>query len=203
MKSRSILALAVLALMALAFVAPMAQADSEVTSIEIVEGKNITVQRGNTVTIHLAYTATQNANCIVSLYDVSSTSPIWSDRMTINVGTYDDFEIPITYDKKGASSVSMKITFMNGSTEVYKDLKFTLTYATSIWDNGAIYGAIIVIIILVVAFIVYRSRTSAATKNKLTFEQIEAAKATEKAPQNEKTTAKKSERQRYLDSKKK
>jgi len=202
MNSRTILAVAVVALMAVSFAVPMEQSDSTITSIEIVEGKNIYVDRGNTVTIHLKYTADQNTNCTVSLYDVSSNKEIWSDRLTIDVGTYDDYEIVIDYDKSGAASVPMKLTFMSGSTQVYEDVKFTLTYNTSIWSNPAIYVTIIVIVILVIALVVYKSRMAPSSKNQMTFEQVEAMKAAEKSAKKP-APAKKSERQRYLDSKKK
>ena len=97
----------------------------------------------------------------------------------------------------------MKLTYTRGGSDT--SVYFDINYTTSIWSNAAIYIAIIAIVILVIALVLFKSRMAPKQKNQLTFEQIEAEKQAQKTskPVEKKPSASKSERQRYLASKKK
>ncbi len=204
MKFKALLAVAALVLVSLACFVPAESDDAAISSAYIEQGTSIYVDRGSTFTITVKYIADQNTSKTVTVYD-SGNNVVWKDRIAFLVDQYGDtsFDIKInSNDIKSSAPVNMKISFENGA---YKDLYFTLNYNTSIWDNGAIYVAIIVIVILVIALVVFKSRmTPKADKNTLTFEQIEAQRRVEKeAAPAKKSAPVKSERQRYLESKKK
>jgi hypothetical protein len=200
MKTKAILAIALMFAMALVAFVPMESDDATVSSIIIQNGSEITVDKGKTINLVLEYTADRNDSCTIKVIETYNKSTVWTDNYTFLVGDH-SLEIPLDTSKlSGSSPVQMKITFSDG---VYKDLSFTIKYATSIWDNWTTYLAIAVVIILIVAFIVYKSRSAPKVKNQLTFEEIEAQKQAEKKTATKKSAPVKSERQRYLDSKKK
>ena len=201
MKFKALLAVAALVLVSLACFVPAESDDAKINSAYIDGGSNVYVDRGSTFTVTVKYTASQPETRTVTVYD-SGNNEVWKERIQFKAGDY-SFDIKInSSDIKSQAPVNMKISFENGA---YKDLYFTLNYNTSIWDNGAIYVAIIVIVILVIALVVFKSRmTPKADKNTLTFEQIEAQRRVEKeAAPAKKSAPVKSERQRYLESKKK
>ena len=201
MKFKALLAVAFLVAVSLFCFAPCEENEATITNAYIEQGSSITVDADKPFTITVHYTNDVNTTKTVKVIDTSNGSTVWEDRIQFNVGEY-SFDINLTSDMiKSSAPIYMKITFENG---VYKDLYFTLNYTTSIWSNGAIYVAIIVIVILVIALVVFKSRMAPkATKNTLTFEQIEAQRQSEKAAPVKKSAPVKTERQKYLESKKK
>jgi len=206
MKTKAIMAALLMAVAAFAFAVPADSGDATITSMSIEGGTNLHVDKGKPFTFTLNYFADRNDTITASVYDVSSPSnPVWSDKVSLIVNDAGKIDVSMQYDKN-ASQVHMKITFMSGSTKAYDDIYFDITYNTSLWDNWAVYGVIILLIVAVLAFVLFKSRSAPKEKNKLTFEQIEAEKNAEKAapaPEKKKAPAVKSERQRYLDSKRK
>ena len=204
MKSKALFAATLMLAMALAFVIPAGESDGTVSSITVDGGNVIHMERDKSVTIVLTYVADRNDSCVINVYDRSNASVPLIEPFTQTFDVTDEgkIEIPFSYNKAGASSVQLKITFSN---DVYKDVYVTVEYSTSIWGNWATYGVIIVIIILIAALVVYKSRAAPKQQNQLTFEEIEAQKKAEKsaAPEKKSAPAAKTERQRYLDSKKK
>lgn len=204
MKSKALLAAALMLAMALTFVIPAGESDGTVSSITVEGGDVIKMDRDKTVEIVLDYVADRNDTCVINVYDRSNPSipliePI---SQTFEVTDEGKIVIPFNYNKSGAGSIQLKITFSN---DVYKDVYLTVEYNTSIWGNWTTYGVIIVIIILIAALVIYKSRSAPKEKNQLTFEEIEAQKKAERtaAPKEKAPAAAKTERQRYLDSKKK
>jgi len=201
MKFKALLAVAALVLVSLACFVPADSDDATINNAYIDGGSNVYVDRGSTFTVTVKYTASQPETRTVTVYD-SGNNEVWKERIQFKAGDY-SFDIKInSSDIKSQAPVNMKISFENGA---YKDLYFTLNYNSSIWDNGAIYAAIIVVAILVIALVLFKSRMAPkADKNTLTFEQIEAQRRVEKeAAPAKKSAPVKSERQRYLESKKK
>ena len=204
MKTKAIIAAAIMVAASFMILVPMLENDAAVNSISIEGGNTITVDRATGGVIVLNYNSTGNSSCTVSLYDAAYSTPIYSELVYFSSGD-GSISIPLVYDKKDQSQVQMKITFKNGSTEVYKDIYFTLKYTTSIWSNWAVYGIIAAVVILIIALVIFKSRSAPKKdKNTLTFEQIEAEKQAQKsAPKETPRSEVKSERQRYLASKKK
>jgi hypothetical protein len=201
MKAKALLVVALMLVMAFAFVLPADDDDAAkgVDNITLDNGSSITVDRGKSVTLSLTYTASRNISCYISLYDQEGKTLILTQKQAFDVGEY-TIEIPFTYDNH-KSGAQMYLEFSDG---VYDRIGFTLTYSTSIWDNWTTYAVILIIAILIIALVLYKSRMAPKEKNQLTFEQIEAMKQAERSTAKEKSApAVKSERQRYLDSKKK
>ena len=209
MKTKAVLAVAVALALSFAMFIPAESDDATISSITLENGNTVSVEKGSEIKLVLVYVSDSPQTCYVSVYDTAKSTPVYSEQQIFKADKEPQrMEIQFPYEKD-TSQVHMKITFTNGSTEVYSPIYFDLTFTSSIWSNPALYGAIIVIVILVIAFIVYKSRMAPKKeKNTLTFEQIEAEKQAKKAaasaPKEEKPpTAAKSERQRYLASKKK
>ena len=209
MKAKALLTIAVVFALAFAMFVPMDEDDAKINSVVLENGSKVSMQKGDTVMLVLDFETTGNDTCKISLYDTAKpNTPVYTETKTLSSGS-SKLEIHLSYEKD-ASQVHMKITFTSTSgTTLYESIYFDLTYTTSIWSNPALYGAIIVVVILVIALVVYKSRMAPKKeKNTLTFEQIEAEKQAQKnaaATQKkaEKPSAAKSERQRYLASKKK
>jgi len=209
MKAKALLTIAVVFALAFAMFVPMDEDDAKINSVVLENGSKVSMQKGDTVMLILDFDTDGMNTCKITLYDTSKpNSPIYTDTQTLKSGE-SQVEIPLSYEKD-ASQVHMKITFTTTSgTTLYESIYFDLTYTTSIWSNPALYGAIIVVVILVIALVVYKSRMAPKKeKNTLTFEQIEAEKQAQKnaaatQKREEKPSAAKSERQRYLASKKK
>ena len=202
MKAKAILVVAVFALSSLALLAPAACYDAEITSMSIEGGNVVTIDRDKGGSITLLYTADRNTTCTISIYDAALSTPVSSREVKLNADS-DIIVMDLDYNKKGQDQVQMKLTFTNGGTTLYKDIGFTLKYSTSIWSNWAVYGIIIAIVILIIALVVFKSRIAPKKeKNALTFEQIEAEKQAQKEAPKQNKTEVKSERQRYLASKK-
>ena len=201
MKTKAVLTVALLLAMAFAVAVPMELDDAKVSEIYIEGGNNITVdkEKGTTLTLH--YKADKNETCTVMLFMSSSSIPLWSEKIVFDVTDDGTFQIPLDTASYPNGPVQMKITFSNN---VYNDIAFTVNFYTSIWSDWTIYAVIAVIIILIAALVIYKSRTAPKDKNQLTFEQVEAMKQAEKENQGtERKSAARSERQRYLSSKKK
>jgi len=202
MKAKALFAVALMFAMVFVAAVPVETDDAAVTNVYIEGGNNITVDKdkGTTITVH--YTADKNDTCTVSLYISTSKTPLWSESMVFDVTEDGTFQIPLDTASYPNGAAQMKITFSNN---LYSDISFTVNYNTSIWSQWTTYAVIIVIILLIVALVVYKSRTAPKVKNQLTFEQVEAMKQAEKNNQTatEKKAPVKSERQRYLASKKK
>jgi len=210
MKAKALLTIAVVFALAFAMFVPMDEDDAKINSVVLENGSKVSMQKGDTVMLILDFDTDGMNTCKITLYDTSKpNSPIYTDTQTLKSGE-SQVEIPLSYEKD-ASQVHMKITFTTTSgTTLYESIYFDLTYTTSIWSNPALYGAIIVVVILVIALVVYKSRMAPKKeKNTLTFEQIEAEKQAQKnaaatqKKEEKKPSAAKSERQRYLASKKK
>ncbi len=202
MNAKALLAATVVFALAFAAYIPADTDAADINYITLENGNSISMERGSTITLVLDYNVEKNYTCTISIYDTGNNKEVYSERYSFSVGTH-SLEIPFSYDKD-SSQAHMKITFSNGMS--YNDIYFDVTYTSSIWSNPALYVAIVVIVILVIAFVVYKSRMAPKKeKNTLTFEQIEAEKQAKKsAPQKEEApSAAKSERQRYLASKKK
>lgn len=210
MKAKALLTIAVVFALAFAMFVPMDEDDAKINSVVLENGSKVSMQKGDTVMLVLDFETTGNDTCKISLYDTAKpNTPVYTETKTLSSGS-SKLEIPLSYEKD-ASQVHMKITFTSTSgTTLYESIYFDLTYTTSIWSNPALYGAIIVVVILVIALVVYKSRMAPKKeKNTLTFEQIEAEKQAQKnaaatqKKEEKKPSAAKSERQRYLASKKK
>ncbi len=201
MKAKAVLAVAILFAMAFAVSVPMESGDATVTEIYIEGGNNITVDKDKGTTLTLHYKADKNDTSIVSLYMSSSSEALWSQKIVFDVTDDGTFQIPLDTAGYPNGPVQMKITFSNN---IYNDISFTVNFNTSIWSEWTTYAVILVIVILIIALVVYKSRTAPKAKNQLTFEQVEAMKQAEKNDQGaERKSAVRSERQRYLSSKKK
>jgi hypothetical protein len=188
----------------------MDEDDAKINSVVLENGSKVSMQKGDTVMLVLDFETSGNDTCKISLYDTAKpNTPVYTETKTLSSGS-SKLEIPLSYEKD-ASQVHMMIKFTSTSgTTLYESIYFDLTYTTSIWSNPALYGAIIVVVILVIALVVYKSRMAPKKeKNTLTFEQIEAEKQAQKnaaatqKKEEKKPSAAKSERQRYLASKKK
>ncbi len=200
MKAKALLVTALVVMMAFAFALPAEMDDAKVTSITIEGGNNLTVDKEKGTTLILNYSADTPVNCTITIYDQSDLNNPISEMTAHLIADDGTIEIPFDY-VKNAPSVQLKMTFSNN---VYEDIYFKVTYATSVWGNWTTYVVILVVVILVIALIVYKSRNAPKVKNQLTFEEIEAQKQSAKAePQKQKAPAASSERQRYLASKKK
>jgi ATP-dependent Zn protease len=204
MKFKAAFAVAVMTLMAFAVCIPAESDDAALKSVTIEQGYNLTFDKDRGMTITVDYKSDKNESCTVTLYNTATSKAVWSQRMDFEVGG-GSFTIPLETQNNelypGNSSTNMKITFTNPA--VYQDVTFTINYTTSIWSNWAIYAAIIIVVILIAALVVFKSRMAPKEKNQMTFEQIEAMKQAEKENQPERKSAVRSERRRYLDSKKK
>ena len=201
MKTKALFAVALMLLMAFAFVAPVEDDDAAITSMSIEGGNSITVDQGKAVTIVLNYTTDRPEGCYIKIVKVSDNSTVHNQYYSLISGTS---TLEITLDNLGNTSPGkMKLTYTNGGTDT--TINFEINYTTSIWGNAAIYVAIIVIVILVIALVLFKSRMAPKQKNQLTFEQVEAERQAQKTakPEEKKPSASKSERQRYLASKKK
>ncbi|MBO4356856.1 MAG: hypothetical protein J5813_01630 [Candidatus Methanomethylophilaceae archaeon] len=198
MKYKAILAVALMLVMAFAVSMPVDESDATIQTVTIDEGKNISVTKGSTVTLNVTYKADRNDTVTVGVYSSSDTkNPIVTQKESILSGEY---TFQIQFSTEDVKEGKMYLDFGSAYSKVY----FDLSYKTSIWSNWTTYMVIIVIIILVVAVILFKSRMAPKQKNQMTFEQIEAQKQAEKtAPKKEKAAPVKSERQRYLESKKK
>lgn len=203
MKFKALLGIALVLMMAFVVVAPADDSDATVTSMTIEGGDVIKLDKSRGGTLVINYVADENKNTTVRLIDTTNNNvERWSDNIMIKSTDEGKIEIPLDTDNYPSGSVRMKVTFENA--QVYSDLYFKIEYTTSIWSNWTTYVAIIVVIILIAALVLYKSRAAPKEKNQLTFEEIEAQKQAQKAAvKEEKPTAAKSERQRYLASKKK
>lgn len=202
MKAKALLTATVVFALAFAMFVPADVDGADINYITLENGNSISMERGSTITLVLDYNVEKNYTCTISIYDSGNGKLVSEGRYSFSVGTH-SLEIPFSYDKD-SSQAHMKITFSNGMS--YNDIFFDVSYTSSIWSNPALYGAIIVVVILIIAFVVYKSRMAPKKeKNTLTFEQIEAEKQAKKsAPAKESApSAAKTERQRYLASKKK
>jgi len=201
MKIKSILAIALILAMACVCIIPADDSDAaKVQSITLDNGKNINISSGDSITLSLTYTSTSNPSCTITVYETSNPSKkvltqdvIFKAGETITL-TLDPFKM------SGSSSTNMCIEFSN---DVYDKLYFTVNFTKSPWDNWGIYAAIAIVAILIIIFVVWKTRNTPKEKNQLTFEQVEAQKQAEKAAVAGKKEPVKSERQRYLKSKKK
>ncbi len=199
MKFKAVLAVALLLAMAFACVMPYDENDAaNKVDIKLKDGTSYSVTKGDNLTLTFVYSAESNYNSTVKIYSSGESSKVlYEEKIRFDVGTDIEKEIKFAADASG----SMVIQFSDG---VHDNMSFNISYKTSIWDNWTTYVAIIVVIILIVALILYKSRTAPKQKNQLTFEQIEAQKQADKvAPKERKSAPVKSERQRYLESKKK
>ena len=200
MKIKSIFAIALVLAMALVCVIPADDSDAaKVQSITLDNGKNITISSGDSITLSLTYTSASNPSCTISVYETSNPSKkVLTQDVIFQAGTYtltlDSFKM------SGSSSTNMCIEFSN---DVYDKLYFTVNFSKSPWDNWGIYAAIAIVVILIIIFVVWKTRNTPKEKNQLTFEQVEAQKQAEKNASTSKAAPVKSERQRYLQSKKK
>jgi hypothetical protein len=206
MKAKAIVAVALMLAVSFALVVPMDSSDADFTKLSLEGGNKVSMEKGDEITLHVDYTSTSMTTLRVIVYDKagSMANPVYKQDVTFKVGDH-VLDIPFTCDKD-SSPVYMRIAFMQGSTEV-DHIDFEVNYTSSIWSNPALYVAIIVVVILVIALVVYKSRTAPKRdKSTLTFEQIEAERQAQKsaAPKKEAApSAAKSERQKYLASKKK
>ncbi|MBE6519046.1 MAG: hypothetical protein E7Z70_05880 [Thermoplasmata archaeon] len=201
MKTKALFAVALMLLMAFAFVIPAEDDDAAITSMSIEGGNTITVDQGKTVKIVLNYTTDRNEGCTIKIVKVSDNTTVHNQYYSLVSGAG---SLEIYLDDLGNTSPGkMKLTYTSGGSDT--SFYFDINYATSIWSNAAIYIAIIAIVILVIALVLFKSRMAPKQKNQLTFEQIEAEKQAQKTskPEEKKPSASKSERQRYLASKKK
>ncbi len=200
MKSKAILAVALLLAMALAaFAIPAEDTDAaNKIEIELKDGNTYNVSKGSTVTLTLVYTNTdRNYSSDVSVYVSGSSTPVTTETIRFIVSDQPvEEKISFTADKSGPMYISF-------TKDVHDKIYFKVNFETSIWDNWGIYAAIIIVVLLIVIFVVYKTRTAPKQKNQLTFEQIEAERQAKAAAPKAKTEAPKSERQRYLQSKKK
>ena len=201
MKTKAILAVALLLAMAFAaFAVPTEDADAaNKIEIELKGGNTYNVSKGSTVNLTLVYTSDRNYSSDVSVYVSGESTPITTEKIRFNVVVDGEFTISFKADKSGP----MYISFDNE--KVHDNIYFKVNFETSIWENWGIYAAIIIVVLLIVIFVIYKTRTAPKQKNQLTFEQIEAERQANKAvaskPKSEAPV--KSERQRYLQSKKK
>ncbi len=201
MKTKALFAVALMLLMAFAFVIPAEDDDAAITSMSIEGGNTITVDQGKTVKIVLDYTTDRNEGCTIKIVKVSDNTTVHNQYYSLVSGAG---SLEIYLDDLGNTSPGkMKLTYTSGGSDT--SFYFDINYTTSIWSNAAIYIAIIAIVILVIALVLFKSRMAPKQKNQLTFEQIEAEKRAQKTskPEEKKPSASKSERQRYLASKKK
>ncbi|WII06918.1 hypothetical protein PED39_04835 [Methanomassiliicoccales archaeon LGM-RCC1] len=201
MKTKALFAVALMLLMAFAFVIPAEDDDAAITSMSIEGGNTITVDQGKTVKIVLDYTTDRNEGCTIKIVKVSDNTTVHNQYYSLVSGAG---SLEIYLDDLGNTSPGkMKLTYTSGGSDT--SFYFDINYTTSIWSNAAIYIAIIAIVILVIALVLFKSRMAPKQKNQLTFEQIEAEKQAQKTskPEEKKPSASKSERQRYLASKKK
>ena len=201
MKTKALFAVALMLLMAFAFVIPAEDDDATITSMSIEGGNTITVDQGKTVKIVLDYTTDRNEGCTIKIVKVSDNTTVHNQYYSLVSGAG---SLEIYLDDLGNTSPGkMKLTYTSGGSDT--SFYFEINYTTSIWSNAAIYIAIIAIVILVIALVLFKSRMAPKQKNQLTFEQIEAEKQAQKTskPEEKKPSASKSERQRYLASKKK
>ena len=201
MKTKAIFAVALILAVALtAFALPSEDTDAaNRIQIELKDGSSYNVSKGSTLTLTLVYTNTdRNYTSTVDVCASGSTTPIATKTIRFIVSDQKVEEtISFTADKSGP----MYISFSN---DVHDNIYFKVNFETSIWENWGIYAAIIIVALLIVAFVIYKTRTAPKQKNQLTFEQIEAERqASKAAPAKPKSEAPKSARQRYLQSKKK
>ena len=207
MKTKALLAVALMLTVSFAMVVPADDSDAAVSNISLEGGNKISMERGDSIVLRINYTADSPTTLRVIITDKSQpyADPVYKKDENFKSGT-NVLEIPFTYDK-GSSPVYMKIAFIQGSLEV-AHIDFEVNYTSSIWSNPALYVAIIIVVVLIIAFVVYKSRTAPKRdKNTLTFEQIEAERQAQRsaaaAPKKEAPSAAKSERQKYLASKRK
>lgn len=205
MKTKAILVTAIMVAACFAFVLPAESDDAAITSMSIEGGNTVYADRGKDINFTLKYFADRNDTITVKIFDISApNTAVWTENVNLIVNDDGYIYVDMSYNKN-APQVQMKITFTAGSNPAYNDIYFTLSYNTSIWDNWAVYGVIIALIVAILALVLFKSRySSPKEKNTMTFEQIEAQKNAQKVEKPEKKApAVKSERQRYLDSKKK
>ena len=206
MKTKALFAVALMLAVSFAMVIPADDSDATVSGFSLEGGNKISMGRGDTITLHVNYTSDFPTTLRVIITDKSQpqADPVFRENMEFKAGG-GTLDIPFTYDK-GDSPVYMKIAFIQGSLEV-GHIDFEVSYSSSIWSNPALYVAIIIVVVLIIIFVVYKSRTAPKKdKNTLTFEQIEAERQAQRstaAPKKEAPSAAKSERQKYLASKRK
>jgi hypothetical protein len=207
MKTKVLLATALMLAMAFALAVPAETNDASVISIVLDGDTTIKTSSGDTVTLTFNYETDRNDTMYVVAYYVSDGKAVGpytkDDPLSVKLKSGEgSFDMDLTPQKQG----KIKMTFVNDSGKsVYSDMYLSIEFSTSLWGNWTTYAAIIVVVILIVALVVYKSRLAPAKeKNTLTFEQIEAEKQAQKtATKQEAPSAAKSERQRYLASKKK
>ncbi len=201
MKTKAILAVALLLAVALTALAlPSEDTDAvDEFQVKLKGGSTYNVSKGSTLTLTLVYTNTGTVlTSEVNVCASGSTTPIVTEKIQF---IHSDQEVEETISFTADKSGPMYISFSNG---IHDKIHFKVNFETSIWENWGIYAAIIIVALLIVAFVIYKTRTTPKQKNQLTFEQIEAERqASKMAAPKTKSEAPKSERQRYLQSKKK
>ena len=206
MQTKVLIAAALMLAVSFAMVIPADDSDAAVGDFSLEEGTKISIERGDTITLHVRYTSDFPTTLRVVITDKSQpqADPVFRENMEFKAGG-GTLEITYNYDK-GDSPVYMKIAFIQGSLAV-GHIDYEVNYTSSIWSNPALYVAIIIVVVLIIIFVVYKSRTAPKKdKNTLTFEQIEAERQAQRssaAPKKEAPSATKSERQKYLASKRK
>ena len=201
MKYKAALTVALLLAVAAVGVIPMVADDSDADNkFEItLKESSYNVTDGREITVILVYKTDTNYNSTVTVVQASNPSHVLhTEKVRFNADAMNYQEYPLKFDADYSGTILIK--FSDG---VHDDISFNISFKTSIWSQGSTYLVIIVIIILIVALVVYKSRTSTKTKSTLTFEEVEAQKQAAKSAPKEPKKEVKSERQRYLDSKKK
>ncbi len=204
-KALSIVAVLALAVVCLAPIVDDNDAASNSTLKDVyIKDNDITLSKDGEGSVTISYIATSTFNGTITIKDGSK--EVYSENVKFYADTEkQEYTVNFVYgDGKSGTSLSL---ILDG-TDYNKSMIFNITYNSTIWDHGSTYLVIIVVIILIIALVVYKSRNAPKKeKNTLTFEQVEAEKQASRnntAPTKEsKTPAVKSERQRYLASKKK
>ncbi len=207
MKTKAVFAIALMLAVSFAMAIPADDdSDAMASGFSLEGGNKISIERGDAITLHINYESDSNTTLRVVITDKSQpqADPVFKENMGFKAGG-GTLDVTYTYDK-GDSPVYMKIAFIQGSLEV-DHIYYEVNYTSSIWSNPALYVAIIIVVVLIIIFIVYKSRTAPKKdRNTLTFEQIEAERQAQRsaaAPKKEAPSAAKSERQKYLSSKRK
>jgi hypothetical protein len=181
-----------------AAVAPTDDIDAKPSGFTLEGGNKISMEKGATVTLRIHYNSDINTTLRLVITDKANPHvDVYKQDVVIKVGQDNVIEVPFSYDK-GSSPVYMKISFFQGGLTV-GHIDFEVNYTSSIWSNPALYVAIIIVVILIIAFIVYKVRTAPKRdKNTLTFEQIEAQRMVQmQGGQDQGEQAAKSEKHKY------
>lgn len=204
MKFKAVFAVTLLLAVAVAAIAIPAEETDAANILDIkLKKTSYEIEDGDDITLTLIYNNDSiNYPSTVEIYSASNPDKVlYSERVEFMPDIGGEQELNITFEP--SKSGTLYIRFVD--TEVHSDMSFKVSFTESIWSDWKIYAAIVVIIILIVVLIAYKSRTSTPKeKNAVSFEQLEAQRQAQKAaPKEKKSAPVKSERQRYLESKKK